>query len=114
MSRIHAVLTLSLGGVIWGSLLGVFGGALAGGVYGAISGDISRGLDGAILGGVVLAIGGAVYGAILGFASEQANSEFRCEPPNLVQRETTRPGGQVVASARMLHDIPYPSDRAGG
>ena len=76
------VLRLSLGGAIWGCLLGIVCGALAGVVYGALTGDITLGLDGAVLGCFALAIVGGLYGLALGFrVRHHRQAPERAHPP---------------------------------
>lgn len=65
MRNRRLVLRMSLGGGIWGSLLGIFAGGILGSVFGWFLADLSLGLDGALLGGGVGCLSGAIYGAVL-------------------------------------------------
>jgi hypothetical protein len=71
MDRARQVLTLSFGGAVWGSFLGIAAGALLGFVYGVANSNIAFTLDGALHGWYVMALLGAVYGAFLGLTEKQ-------------------------------------------
>lgn len=88
MERARTIFSCSLGGAIWGSLLGIVAGALCGSAYGAAVGDVSLGLDGAIWCGPLAAAAGAAYGLFLGW---HGSAGAEAPPP-------TRP-----APSEMLH-----------
>jgi hypothetical protein len=70
MDRTRQVLTLSFGGAVWGSFIGITAGALLGCVYGVLNGNISFSLDGALHGWYIVALLGALYGAVLGLTEK--------------------------------------------
>jgi hypothetical protein len=69
LTRIHGLLRLCLGGVVWGCLLGTVLGSLLGAAYGAFHGDVTLGLDGAVLGCLILGLLGGLYGGALAIRS---------------------------------------------
>jgi hypothetical protein len=65
LRKIGRVVKLSLGGAVWGCLVGIGVGAVLGVLYGAWNGDVTLGLDGALLGCLCFAVAGGIYGGIL-------------------------------------------------
>lgn len=71
MAKARQIVTLSFGGAVWGSLIGIAAGALLGSVYGLLNNNISFSLDGALHGWYIVALVGAIYGAVLGATDKE-------------------------------------------
>ncbi|MGE3807037.1 MAG: hypothetical protein AB7K24_20425 [Gemmataceae bacterium] len=80
MDRARQILTLSFGGAVWGSFIGIGAGALLGCVYGVLNGNISFSLDGALHGWYIVALCGALYGAVLGLTDNKHEFTAHWQP----------------------------------
>ncbi|MFN4259568.1 MAG: hypothetical protein ACK4RK_09735 [Gemmataceae bacterium] len=94
------VLTMALGGAIWGVFFGIGIGAAGGAIQGFWVDDLSWVLDGVLIGGVSLAVVGALFGAALEL------STFCCR--TVSPSETTAGGANESANPRSPADAPHP------